>query len=381
MSRAALEAEAIGAYRARFGEAPAALAWAPGRVNLIGEHTDYIGGLCMPAAIDRYVVAALGPGERVELVSLNYRDTLVFPAGQAPMISEGWRAYGAGAVALTGVTGGLRGVLVGDVPLGAGLSSSAAIECCLLNGIRELFELQYSDMDLIHLAQRIEHERLGLASGLLDPFASQMSRAGRVMVVDFQTLTARHVHADLGGWVWLVADTGVRRELAASAYTERVRQCAEGLEALRRAGRADHWRDATLADVEEIGAGATWAPRLRHGITENQRVLDMAEALAARDMGRAGALLDASHRSLAGDYQVSCAELDALAEIARGLPGCAGARMMGGGFGGCTIQLVAQAEAGAFAEALSAGFQVRFGRPAPVWAFDLVDGAGARRLG
>ena len=298
-----------------------------------------------------------------------------------PEQASGWRAYAAGATALSaeragGDLGGVRGVLFGDVPLGAGLSSSAAIECCLLNGFRDLFELEYSDIELIRLAQRIEHERLGLQSGLLDQFASQMSRAGRVMIVDFRTLSARHVVADLSEHRWLVADTGVRRELAASAYTDRVRSCAEGLAALRAAGRVEHLADATLQDLAAVGAGMPWAPRLRHVITENARVGELAAALAARDWAAAGAALHASHASLRDDYRVSCVELDALAEIAEDLPGCLGARMMGGGFGGCTIQLVEREQVEGFRAALSAGFEARFGRGSPVWCFELVDGAG-----
>lgn len=389
LSLEALEARVVGAFETRFGEAPEVLAWAPGRVNLIGEHTDYTGGLAMPAAVDRYVVAALSRADRVELVSLDYDDVLCFEAGAAPEQASGWRAYAAGAYALSaeragsglGGLGGCRGVVAGDVPLGAGLSSSAAIECCLLNGFRELFELEYSDIELIRLAQRIEHERLGLQSGLLDQFASQMSRAGTVMIVDFRTLSALHVPADLSEHRWLVADTGVRRELAASAYTDRVRSCAEGLAALKAAGRAEHSRDATLADVAEVGAGQPWASRLRHVLTENARVGELAAALAARDWTAAGAALHASHASLRDDYQVSCAELDALAELAEAYPGCLGARMMGGGFGGCTIQLVERDRVEGFRAALSAGFEARFGRGAPVWSFDLVDGAGVRRVG
>ena len=386
MSLEACKARVVEAYKARFGEEPELLAWAPGRVNLIGEHTDYTGGLAMPAAVDRYVVAALSRAERVELVSLNYDDVLCFEAGAVPEQASGLRAYAAGAYALSaeragGALGGVRGVLFGDVPLGAGLSSSAAIECCLLNGFRDLFELEYSDIELIHLAQRIEHEHLGLQSGLLDQFASQMSRAGRVMIVDFRTLSARHVVADLSEHRWLVADTGVRRELAASAYTDRVRSCAEGLAALRAAGRAEHLADATLQDLAAVGAGMPWAPRLRHVITENSRVGELAAALAARDWTAAGAALHASHASLRDDCQVSCVELDALAEIAEDLPGCLGARMRGGGFGGCTIQLVERNRVEGFRAALSAGFEARFGRGAPVWCFELVDGAGVERVG
>lgn len=385
MSLEALEARVVGAFEAHFGEAPEVLAWAPGRVNLIGEHTDYTGGLAMPAAIDRHVFVALSRAARVELVSLDYQDALSFEVGEQPAAPRGWRAYAVGAVALSaeraGGRAGCRIVIAGDVPLGAGLSSSAAIECALLNGLRKLFELEYSDIELIRLAQRIEHERLGLQSGLLDQFASQMSRAGTVMIVDFRTLRARHVPADLSGQVWLVADSGVRRELATSAYTDRVASCAEGLAALKAAGRAEHSRDATLADLAEVGAGQPWAPRLRHVLTENARVPALAEALAAADWPGAGALLRASHASLRDDYQVSVPELDALAEIAEAQPGCWGARMMGGGFGGCTLQLVQRDRAEAFAEALSASFEARFGRAAPVWRFELVDGAGVRRVG
>lgn len=377
-------------FRDTFGGSPEVLAWAPGRVNLIGEHTDYTGGLAMPAAVDRYVVAALrrgGPETRV--YARDFDDLLRFPLGRPPP-ATGWRAYAAGAVQVFGEAAAALGrpmregveiAVLGDVPLGAGLSSSAAIECALLVGMRALYELPLDDLALVRRAQEIEHRFLGLKSGLLDQIASVFSVAGSVLLVDFRALSIEAVPADFGPWCWAVADSGTRRELAGSAYAERVASVHAGLAVLREAGLATHWREARLDDVARLGDGAVWARRMRHVITENERVLSMAEALVTGDMEAAGRLLVESHQSLRDDYQVSIAELDLLADTAIGLPGCAGARMMGGGFGGCTIQLVRDDAFPDFAEALSSAFEARFGRRAPVWKVNLVDGASSRRVG
>ncbi len=374
-------------FRERFGGAPEVLAWAPGRVNLIGEHTDYTGGLAMPAAIDRWVVTALRQGgSDARIWSEDYQDDLALPLG-APPPERGWRAYVGGAVALTREAGlslgrplrrAPEGVVLGDVPLGAGLSSSAAIECALLGGLRRLYDLPLDDLALVRRAVEIEHRFLHLQSGLLDQMASQLSRAGSVLLIDFRALSWRLLPADFGPWRWLVADSGTRRELAGSAYSERVAACRAGLEALRRAGVATHLRDVSPDDLERVGAGQPWLPRLRHVVRENARVLEMAEALARGDLTEAGRLLQRSHQSLSGDYAVSTPELDHLAETSWALPGCAGGRMMGGGFGGCTIHLVHEEHVEGFEEGLSAAFEARFGRPAPVLRLTLVDGAGGR---
>ncbi len=387
MSLDALLDRARERFVAVFGGEPEVLSWAPGRINLIGEHTDYTGGLAMPAAIDRYVVTAQRRGgAESRIVSEDFGEEHRFPLGVSPEV-RGWRAYASGAVTVLAEAAAAAGrplregpeiLVLGDVPLGAGLSSSAAIGCALLGGLRQLYDVPLDALGLVRRAVEVEHRFLHLQSGLLDPMASQLSRADSVLLIDFRAVSWQHIPAAFGPWRWLVADSGTRRELAGSAYADRVAACRVGTDALRAAGVATHLRDAPLEAVLRIGLGQPWLPRLRHVITENERVLEMAGCLASGDFAAAGRLLVASHQSLSVDYEVSTPELDVLAETANGLPGCAGARMMGGGFGGCTIQLVHEDHVDDFQSELSRSFEARFGRPAPVLSLALVDGAGAR---
>lgn len=384
--RAGLErlvAAAKEGFRARWGGAPAVVGFAPGRVNLLGEHTDYVGGLAMPAAIDRWVVAALrGRADgRCRLASADFAEVLDGPAEGA----TGWLRFATGALAEFGAVaaapGGIEAFVVGDVPLGAGLSSSAAIEGALLNGLNRLVGAGLSDLEIARLGQRVEHHHLGLHSGLLDQMASQLSREGQVLILDFEAMRWRHVPADFGPWTWVLMDSGVRRELAGSAYETRVRECQDGLEAMRARGvPATSWRELPLEAVEAAAAAPdapVWARRLRHGARENARVLAAAAALHAGDVPALGPLLQQSHASLRDDYDVSCPELDLLAAVGDAQPGCLGGRLMGGGFGGCTIHLVRRDAVSDFTAAVSAAFEARFGRPSRGYGFELVGGGGA----
>jgi len=370
-------------FRARLGGSPAVVAWGPGRVNLIGEHTDYNQGLAMPAAIDRWVVVALRPrrDRRVQLWSEAFGESLSLRWGEPFAPTASWQRFVVGAMAVldgpADIPHGWEGVLLGDVPLGAGLSSSAAVEVALLNALRALYEVQLEDLELIRLCQRIEHEHLGLHSGLLDQFASQFSRPGHLLVVDFDDLSHRHVPARLNGWTWVVLDSGVRRELAGSAYQQRVAECAEGLAWVRaRHPAVRRFRDLS---VDHLPEGPVWARRLRHVIDENARVLATERALVRGDLDRVGELLIGSHRSLRDLYQVSCTELDVLVEEALAWTGCAGARMVGGGFGGCTLNLVRDDRVAGLVEAVGSAYQERTGWSTRGWRFRFVGGGGASR--
>ncbi len=380
---------AAGAFRGRYGQQPCWVGWGPGRINIIGEHTDYNGGLAMPAAIDRWVVVALGRGEegRLEVRNEDFDDALSLPiGGRLDDTAPSWQRFAVGCVAELGamhpLPPGLRAVVAGDVPLGAGLSSSAAVELAWLNALRLASNAPLDDMTLARLGQRVEHEHLGLASGLLDQIASQLSRPGELMVVDFDDLSVTRVEGGLPGWAWLVVDSGVRRELASSAYRDRVSECAAGLQAAARF-------DPDLGGFRGLGAWhlqvlgelghALWARRLGHVLTENQRVLAMKRALAQGEAHAAGALLQASHISLRDGYQVSCAELDAIVELCCAWRGCAGARMVGGGFGGCALALVREDRLEGLPEYLAQAYRARFSHPLRCWRFTTVAGASAER--
>ena len=381
----------VGAYRARFGAEPAWVGWGPGRVNLIGEHTDYNLGLAMPAAIDRWVVVALGARDDARLVvrSEDFDQELDQALGQpAAPDAPSWQRFALGCVAELAALGplahGLQAAVAGDVPLGAGLSSSAAVEMAWLNALRLASGAHLSDLELARAAQRVEHRHLGLASGMLDQLASQLSRPEQIMVVDFDSMQLRWVPMGLPRWSWVVIDSGVRRELAQSAYGARVAECGRGLAEAQRV-------DPDLLGFRGLGAwhlsalGELGMPllarRLRHVLEENQRVLELEAALAVGDAEAAGRLLLASHASLRDLYQVSCDELDVLVEACRVWRGCAGARMVGGGFGGCVLALVRADSIHGLREHLAQVYGSRFPQRLRCWHFELVGGAGAMGWG
>ncbi len=378
------------AYQRRFGKPPRWLGWGPGRINVIGEHTDYNLGLAMPAAIDRWVVVAMDWREdrSIELRSEDFDEAFELPLGQ-PVASNAptWVRIAMGCVAelsaVHPIDRGLQAVVAGDVPLGAGLSSSAAVEMAWLNALRAATGAAIDDLGLVRLGQRVENVHLGLASGLLDQVASQLSRPDQLMVVDFEDLRVRWTPAALEGWSWVVVDSGVRRELAGSAYRDRVAECARGLEVARGfdpdlRGFRD-LRPWHLQVLAQAGHRLS-ALRLGHLLAENDRVRAMERALNAGDGPGAGDLLLASHRSLRDAYQVSCAELDLLVELALAWRGCVGARMVGGGFGGCTLNLLRASRVPGFAEYLAQAYRARSGIEPRVWRFRLVGGAGSSDL-
>lgn len=347
------------AFRERFGRRPEVVAWAPGRINIIGEHTDYLGGLAMPAAIDRWVAVALAAGPN-EVHSLDLGSTW---RGGRP--TNSWQRYVSGCLSVFQAPT-VAAVFGGDVPAGAGISSSAALTLAWMNGLRALTGRALDDLDLCRLAQRVEHEHLGVPCGLLDQVASQLSREGHLLVVDFSADAVRYVPAVADGLCWIALHTGVKRELAASAYATRVAECARELEAIRaRHPEVRVYRDVTLA---------TATGRLRHMVAENARVVAAAES---RDGARLGALLLESHASLRDIYEVSCPELDRMVEMAAAQPACLGARLMGGGFGGCTLNLVRVDGASDFVASVLARYRARLPWEARGYRFDLVGGAGA----
>jgi len=324
---------------------------APGRANLIGEHADYNDGWVLPFAIDREIRFWVAPNDKgyLDCFSAAYEERALIDL-QAPATSAAppWAAYLAGVAAFwPREHGRLPGALVaieGDLPAGCGLSSSAALEMAAV----ALFEWQtgahLSDADAARLGQRVENEWLGLSSGVMDQYAVRAARAHHACLLDCRTLTVVHRPLALDGVAFVLIDTGVRHSLADSAYNTRVEECRRAVAALRTAtGFGTHLRDYTLADLAaaQDTLDATALRRARHVIGENARVHAACDALEAGAMGVLGTLLNASHASLRDDYDVSCTELDLVAEAAQAHPACFGARMMGGGFGGAVLALVA----------------------------------------
>ncbi|MBN2498440.1 MAG: galactokinase [Deltaproteobacteria bacterium] len=355
-----------------FGQGPQRIASAPGRVNLIGEHTDYNEGFVFPMALERRVWAAVSrrAGRRLGMLAIEPDDGPRWDAldGLAFEPDRGWANYPAGVIGALAerfgpFPGGLDLTVWGDVPQGAGLSSSAALEVAVAMAVAALFELDIDGPTLARLAQRAEVEFVGVRCGIMDQFVSRMAERGCALLLDCRDLTYRQVPLRLGGMQVLVIDSGKARSLAGSAYNERRAQCEAGLEALQAGRPGSALRDYGLEDLERAAArmSRTVHMRCRHVIEENARVLEAEQALLRGDMERFGALLDDSHRSLRDRYQVSCAELDWIVERARSVRGVLGARMTGAGFGGCAVALVAEGAEPACREAVERGYGERFG--------------------
>lgn len=380
----------VAAFVRIFGGRPTRAVRAPGRVNLIGEHTDYNDGFCLPLAIAHDVRIALRPraDRTVRVASLEQPGPPVEftlgraiakagddPAGRATR----WADYVKGCAQELAAAGvrlvGCDLALTGDVPLGAGLSSSAALEVATIHALLAAAGGKLEGPRIARLAQRAENRYVGVNCGILDQLASACSVAGRAMLMDCRTLDLRF--APLPPEVAVViADSGKRRGLVGSAYNERRSQCEAGARALG----VTHLRDATMHGlwqaVDKGRLDVRAQARCEHVVAENGRTLAAFACLQAGDAVALGQLMDQSHADLRDRFQVSCRELDDLVAIARALPGCLGSRMTGAGFGGCTVSLVRAREAQRFAAALAAAYRALHDLPVAVHITTAAAGAG-----
>jgi galactokinase len=362
------EQKAARAYREKFGQEPELVASAPGRVNLIGEHTDYNGGFVLPCAINRRVAAAVGAGEG-GFYSADFDETR-----QMDDKDSSWADYPRGVAWAMGEAGHeigtFRAAFAGDVPLGSGLSSSAAIEAAVALAIDAFFGLGVGRTDLALICQRAENDYVGVGSGIMDQYASLLCEAGAALLVDCRSLEAMGVPLDLeaAGLALVVCDTRVERGLADTGYNDRRETCERAASMLG----VEELRDATVGDLDLLSGAEK--KRARHVVSENARVLEAVEALENRNFEEFGSLMYASHASLRDDYEVSTPELDTFVEAAEEL-GASGARLTGAGFGGCAIALVPEGETAAFTNACEQVFAGRgFEEPA---FYEFVPAAGA----
>ncbi len=367
------EQRAARAYRETFGEEPGLVASAPGRVNLIGEHTDYNGGFVLPCAIDRRVAVAVGAGGRggseTRLYSADFDQTR-----QIDGKDSSWADYPRGVAWAMGEAGheisAFNAAFSGDVPLGSGLSSSAAIEAATALALDAFFGLGLGRTDLAKICQRAENDYVGVGSGIMDQYASLLCEAGSALLVDCRSLAAESVPLDLeaAGLALVVCDTRVERGLADTGYNDRRATCER---AARMLGVED-LRDATEGDLDLLSGAEL--KRARHVVSENARVIEAVEALRAREFDEFGRLMYASHVSLRDDYEVSTPELDTFVRAAE-QHGARGARLTGAGFGGCAIALVPEEETSAFTNACEQAFAEReFEEPA---FYEFVPAVGA----
>ena len=372
-------------FQERFSSMPRVFQ-APGRVNLIGEHTDYNDGFVMPFAIDRrtLVAAAARDDSTINIYardlneegSINLEDParkrrgtwLDYVEGTARCVAERFEQN-------------LRGadmILTSTVPIGAGLSSSAAIEVAIGSALLHLNELEFDGRKLAFAAQQAEHEFVGTRSGIMDQFTSVFAKEKSAMLLDCRSLNIEYIPIPADEIVIAVIDTKVKHNLASSEYNTRRQECEEGVEILKRVlPNVTALRDVTS---EELDQHADILPevirrRCRHVVSENMRTLDAAEAFRSDDLARAGELMAASHRSLREDYEVSCPELDFLVDTATGVDGVLGARMTGGGFGGCTVNLIRKNVVEELRSKTKDEYTKRFGIEPEFYLFKAAEGA------
>lgn len=375
-------------FKELFGGQAAVYA-SPGRVNLIGEHTDYNEGFVLPGAIDKAMFLAIRPngGKQVNVFSIDYDEMVTFLPSKEKL-PEHWANYILGVVMElkeTGAeTGGFDCVFGGDIPLGAGLSSSAALESVFAFALNDLFGLGKSRAELARIGQLAEHHYAGVRCGIMDQFASLHGQAGQLIKLDCRSLGFERIPFDpqAAGYRLVLIDTMVKHSLASSEYNVRRQQCEAGVAVVRQ----KHPSVISLRDIspEMLDESKSLMEpivfqRCQYVIEENIRLLRACDALQENDLPTFGQMMTGSHEGLRHKFEVSCVELDFLADLATKTPGILGARMMGGGFGGCTINLVSAAAHDAFIDDATRNFEKQFGLKPKV--YDVVISEGARKLG
>ena len=372
------------AFQQKYGTEPR-LFRAPGRVNLIGEHTDYNDGFVLPMAIDRetVVAAAARDDRRVRVHSLNLNETAEFDLQQPPSAERGsWVSYIEGVARVLEARGALLSgadlVLESDVPVGSGLSSSAALEISVGMTLLTLSGIEIDRIALALAGQKAEHEYVGAMVGIMDQFVAALGQRGHALLIDCRTLQTQPIPVDMSQTVVVVCDTRVKHELSSSEYNTRRAECERGVEIL--SGSLPGIRALRDVSVEDFQEHEEELPepirrRCRHVVTENARTLAAAQVLRSGDLMEMGRLMVLSHHSLRDDYEVSCVELDQMVEIALSLEGVVGARMTGGGFGGCTVNFVRQDVLENFQEVVSREYNKATNIEPAIYVVEAANGA------
>lgn len=370
-------------FAERTGYAPTLLLRAPGRINIIGEHTDYNQGLVLPGAIDRALYFALRPndGQELRFWALDINEQATISLHELVAGDQLWLNYLLGIAEQFQQRGytlvGMDIMVGGNLPIGAGVSSSAALECGMAAAWNHFLAAGLNGPELAQLAQRSSHQFVGIPCGIMDQFASMNGVADHAILLDCRDLSYRKVPVAIEGCEWVLLNSKVSHNLAESAYVTRVQECAAGVAVLQKHfPEIGSLRDATPPQVEQLKEEfpAKVYERCRYVVSEHERTLAMIEALGAGDASRVGLLLNLTQFGLAQDYEVSCPEIDFLFFQAYRHPGVYGARMMGGGFGGCTLNLVQKDQRDDFVQSALSAYQQEFGVPAEDVVVRLVDG-------
>lgn len=357
----------------------------PGRINIIGEHTDYNDGFVLPAAIDKKTEVFLkknGTPFNCSFTALNINETFHFHLQEFKPVEDGWQNYMMGVVhELQKIGGTIEGFdcdFGGDVPIGSGMSSSASLECSLAYALNELFELGFDKWQLIKASQMAEHNFVGIKCGIMDQFASMMGRKNQVMLLDCRSLEYDYFPLDLGDYQLLLLNTNVSHSLASSEYNNRRSECEKGVAIIKEVyPEIINLRDVSTKMMGEFVGKIppTIFKRCYHVVAENERVLQATEAMKAHNHQLLGELVYQSHFSLQNDYEVSCLELDYLVQLTLDKDYILGSRMMGGGFGGCTISIIKKDKVEAFKALAATAYEKRFDKKLTPYTVSIEDGA------
>ena len=355
-----------------------------GRVNLIGEHTDYNGGYVFPGAIDKVIMAKIRPNgtDRVLVFSIDYNEMAEFGLREEDVPKQSWARYVFGVCRETikrgGKVEGFNAVFAGNIPLGAGLSSSAALESCFAYAINELFHNNIDKFSLAQIGQSTEHNYCGVKCGIMDQFASCFGKAGCLIRLNCKTLEYKYFPFDpeAHGYKLVLLDSCVKHELASSAYNDRRASCERAArEIAKHHPEVEYLSDANRSWLEEVRDSISEEDYLRaeYVIGELQRVLDVCDALEREDYITVGEMMYQTHFGLSRIYEVSCEELDFLNRVARKMD-VTGSRVMGGGFGGCTVSIVKDEAVEEFKEKLTAAYQEKVGKTPEFYVVSIGDG-------
>ena len=357
----------------------------PGRINLVGGHTDYNDGYVLPAAIDKKTTIRLqrnGSAHQCTIYATNLEEHFAFDLKKLQPLDSGWQNYVMGVVdelmKLGGKITGFDGEFEGTVPIGSGMSSSAALECSLAFALNELFTLGFSKVALIKATQLAEHHFVGMKCGIMDQFTSVMGQKDKVLLLDCRTLDFDYFPLALGRYEILMLNSKVSHELANSEYNLRRAECEKGVAIIQKKyPDVAKLRDVSMAMLQEFKEELSplTFKRCHHVVSENQRVLEAVDALKNNNLVAVGKAIYGSHFSLQRDYEVSCPELDFLVDQTLEKPYILGARMMGGGFGGCTLNIIRSTEKAAFLKEIKKKYKAKFGLQLIPYSVAIEDGA------
>jgi len=357
----------------------------PGRINLIGEHTDYNDGFVFPAAIDKEIVFAMGKNNvrKFRFFALDLDEYFEMDVEQLSISTVSWANYLLGVIAQyqkeNNKITGFDCVFGGDIPLGAGLSSSAALENGVAFAINHLYNFNKTAREMAFISQKAEHEYAGVNCGIMDQFASMNGKKNQALKLDCRSLDFEYANINLEGYSIVLCDTKVKHSLASSAYNERRKECETGVKILQNYDEnIKALRDVTLSLLEKHKKDfdKTVYNRCKYVIEENNRVIKAFEALQNNDLKTLGKLMYQSHLGLQHEYEVSCRELDILFDFSFNADEVIGARMMGGGFGGCTINLVKKEKINNFMEEITKHYYQKTKKLIEIYTVDIVDGTG-----